>query len=277
MDIKDLIKNQDEFFYQKNSPQVALYCGDSIELLKQTKSKSIDVIFADPPYNLSNDGFSIHAGKRISVNKGEWDKSKGFDEDFNFHKKWIKQCKRILKDSGTIWISGTYHSIYQCGVALQKYGYHILNEISWYKPNAAPNIACRMFAASHETLIWAKKEKQAKHYFDYKAMKLGNWKEDKLKNKDKQMRSVWSISTPKQSEKKFGKHPTQKPQALLERIIVASTEEDKDMVVLDPFTGSSTTGIASILNGVHFIGFDKNKEYLNLSKKRIKTLNPKMI
>ena len=273
MDIRDLVKDDKSFFYQQNSPQIALYLGDCLDLLGKLKSKSVDVIFADPPYNLSNDGFSVHAGRRVSVNKGDWDKSSGVNEDFDFHKKWIRQCRRVLKDTGTIWISGTYHSIYQCGFALQKYGYHILNEISWYKPNAAPNIACRMFAASHETLIWAKKDKKAKHYFDYNTMKMGLWSEDKMKNPGKQMRSVWSISTPKAGEKKFGKHPTQKPLALLERIIIASTEGNKDMVVLDPFTGSSTTGIATVKHNSHFIGFDNNKEYLNLSKKRIKELN----
>lgn len=270
MDIRDLLQKEQPFFYQKNSPQIALYHGDCLDLLKQIPSKSIDVVFADPPYNLSNDGSSMHAGKRVSVNKGSWDKSRGVKEDFAFHRKWIKACKRVLKDTGTMWISGTYHSIYQCGFALQHYGYHILNEISWYKPNAAPNIACRMFAASHETLIWAKKDKNAKHYFDYQAMKHGEWKEDRLKNPGKQMRSVWALNTPGVKEKVHGKHPTQKPLALLERIVKASVPSNEDAIVLDPFTGSSTTGIASLKNGVHFMGFDSQKEYLNLSKKRIK-------
>ena len=271
MDIRDLLQGKKPFFYQKNSPQVALYHGDCLDLFKRIPSKTIDMIFADPPYNLSNDGTSVHAGKRVSVNKGLWDKSKGAEEDFAFHRTWIRACKRILKDNGTIWISGTYHSIYQCGFALQKYGYHILNEVSWYKPNAAPNIACRMFAASHETLIWAKKDKRAKHYFDYEAMKYGEWKEDKIKNPNKQMRSVWALNTPSKKEKVFGKHPTQKPLALLERIVIASTEKNKDMVVLDPFTGSSTTGIAAQRHGAHFIGLDSEKEYLNLSQQRVQS------
>lgn len=266
-DIRSLLGNTKPFFYQKNSPQVSLYHGDCIDLLEALPDNSIDMIFADPPYNLSNDGYSVHAGRRVSVNKGKWDKSKGVKNDFDFHNKWIKACKRVLKDTGTIWISGTYHSIYQCGHALQMHGYHILNDIAWYKPNAAPNLACRMFAASHETLIWARKDKKAKHYFDYKKMKEGDWSEDKLKNPSKQMRSVWSITTPKKDEKKYGKHPTQKPLNLLERIVLASTK--RNAVVLDPFTGSSTTGLATLKNKRQFIGFDSEKKYLTLSKKRL--------
>ncbi len=143
-----------------------IYLGDAIEILKQLPEESVDLIFADPPYNLSNDGFTCHAGKRVSVNKGKWDKSKGVEEDFNFHFEWIGACKKILKPEGSMWISGTYHSIYSCGFALQKQGWHIINDICWFKPNASPNLSCRMFTASHETLIWAKKDKKAKHTFN---------------------------------------------------------------------------------------------------------------
>lgn len=273
MDIKTLLQSK-PFFYQKNSPAVALYQGECTKLMAEMPSQSVDMIFADPPYNLSNGGFSVHAGKRTSVNKGDWDKSHGVDDDFDFHMKWIQACKRVLKDDGTIWISGTYHSIYQCGFALQKQGYHILNEVSWYKPNAAPNLACRMFAASHETLIWARKNKNAKHYFDYKTMKEGEWPNDKIKNPGKQMRSVWSIATPAKSEKVNGKHPTQKPYSLLERIVLASTK--KGAIVLDPFAGSSTTGVATYNNNREFIGFDLSQDYLELSKKRIQALSSLM-
>lgn len=275
-DVRSFLKEKEPFFYQKNSPQAVLYHDDCLDLLNSMEGASVDMIFADPPYNLSNGGFSVHAGKRVSVNKGRWDRSNGFNDDFDFHSKWIAACKRVLKSDGTIWISGTYHSIYQCGFALQKHGYHILNDISWYKPNAAPHLACRMFAASHETLIWARKSADAKHYFDYKTMKEGEWEEDKMKNPGKQMRSVWSISTPKRKEKEHGKHPTQKPLHLLERIVLSSTR--KNAVVLDPFTGSSTTGMATLKHGRDFIGFDSEEEYLELSEKRFvafsKTLQP---
>jgi len=228
------------------------------------------MIFADPPYNLSNDGFTCHAGRRVSVNKGDWDKSRGIEQDFEFHLAWLGACRRVLKPNGTIWVSGTYHSIYACGYALQFHGYHILNDIAWYKPNAAPNLSTRFFTASHETLIWARKEKKAKHHFDYDRMRLGKWPEDKLKKQGKQMRSVWSIPTPKPIEKTFGKHPTQKPQALLNRIVLASTKQGD--IILDPFTGSSTTGLAAYLYGRKFIGMDTEKEYLDLSVKRFKQL-----
>jgi len=178
------------------------------------------MIFADPPYMLSNDGITCYAGKMVSVNKGNWDKSNGFDNDLNFHEAWISECKRILKPEGTIWISGTYHSIYQCGFIMQKLGFHILNDIVLYKPNAAPNLSRTVFAASHENLIWARKDKNARHIFNYDLMKNGLFKEDIFKNETKQMRSVWAINTPKPGEKVFGKHPTQKPIDLLKRIIV---------------------------------------------------------
>jgi len=256
--------------YYKNG-NFTLYLGDSLKLLKTFPSESVDLVFADPPYFLSNDGFTVHAGKRISVNKGSWDKSNGVKNDFEFHLAWIKEIKRLLKPNGTIWISGTYHSIYSCGFALLLSGYKILNEVIWYKPNASPNLSCRYFTASHETLIWARKDKNARHTFNYNDMKNGNWhKYDFLKKPGKQMRSVWAISTPKPYEKKFGKHPTQKPLQLLERIILASSKPND--LVLDPFTGSSTTGIASILHNRKFIGIDTERKYLELSIKRYEDL-----
>ena len=178
-----------------------LYNGDVVETLNALPDECIDLIFADPPYNLSNGGFTCHAGKRVSVNKGKWDKSKGIEEDFDFHYKWIDACKRVLKPNGSLWISGTYHSIYVCGFALQKQGWHFINDICWYKPNAAPNLACRMFTASHETLLWVRKDKKAKHYFNYELVKNSDWKGDFIKKPNKQMRSVWAITTPKNGEK----------------------------------------------------------------------------
>lgn len=243
------------------------------------KPESIDMIFADPPYNLSNNGFTVHAGRRVSVNKGAWDKSKGVEADFDFHLAWIQTCRRVLKQSGTIWISGTYHSIYQCGYALQKLGFKLLNDIAWYKPNASPNLSGRYFTASHETLLWARKTEKAKHTFNYQEMKNGEWVGDFFKNPGKQMRSAWAIpesedfwtiSTPKPAEKKYGKHPTQKPIELLKRIILASTNEGD--TILDPFTGSSTTGLVAYQSKRIFIGIDTESEYLDLSIKRLEDL-----
>lgn len=243
-----------------SAANVRLYHGDVVEVLNQLPEESIDLIFADPPYNLSNDGFTCHAGRRVSVNKGAWDKSKGVEEDFAFHEKWIAACRRVLKQGGSIWISGTYHSIYTCGFALQKQGWHLINDITWFKPNASPNLSCRMFTASHETLLWARKDKKSRHTFNYEKIKESKWGDDFLKAPHKQMRSVWAINTPKNGEKRYGKHPTQKPEALLERIILGASRE-KDLI-LDPFCGSATTGVAALRHGRKFVGIDNSEEYL---------------
>ncbi len=258
---------QKPYFIKNN---FVLYHGDSLKILEQIPENSIDMIFADPPYMLSNGGFTCHAGKMVKVDKGEWDISNGLKKDFYFYLEWTKACQRVLKPHGTIWITGTYHSIYQCGFALQVNKFHILNDVAWFKPSASPNLSCRFFTASHETLIWARKDKKAKHIFNYEEMKNKNWLEDFLKKPGKQMRSVWAIYSPKPEEKKFGKHPTQKPLDLLKRIILAST--NKADIVLDPFTGSSTTGLASTIYGRKFIGIDTEKKYLDLSKRRFNDL-----
>lgn len=262
------------FPYYKND-DFTLYNGDSLEIMSRLPDNCIDMIFADPPYMLSNDGFSCQNGKMVSVNKGKWDKSKGFEDDLLFHETWLRQCHRILKPEGTLWVSGTYHSIYQCGFLIQKLGYHILNDIAWFKPNAAPNLSCRFFTASHETLIWARKDKKAKHIFNYEAMKNGKFPEDPMKKIDTQMRSVWSIPTPPPSEKEFGKHPTQKPLSLLKRIVAASTNDGA--IILDPFNGGGTTGIATkIIGNRQYIGIDMNKEYIELTKMKYEHLNNKI-
>ena len=153
---------------------------------------------------------------------------------------------------------------------MQQLGFHVLNDICWFKPNAPPNISCRYFTFSHETIIWAKKDKKAKHLFNYKLMKNGTWSEDAFKKANSQMRSLWSITSPKKDEKKFGKHPTQKPLDLLKRIILASTNEGD--LILDPFCGSSTTGIASHTLNRRFVGIDIEKKYLDVSLKRFKDI-----
>jgi len=244
-----------------------IYLGDCLEIMNELPPESVDMIFADPPYNLSNDGFTCHAGRAVSVNKGEWDRSRGIEKDFRFHKEWISACRRLLKPNGTIWISGTYHSIYACGFALQSLGYHILNDICWFKPNASPNLSCRYFTASHETLIWARKSKKAKHVFNYDLMKNGIFSNDVLNAPGKQMRSVWAITTPRKGEKRYGKHPTQQPEDLLERVILASTNEGD--LVLDPFMGSGTTGAVSVRHERRFIGIEKERQFYEIAKKRL--------
>lgn len=238
----------------------SLYLGDCIEIMNSLEAESVDMIFADPPYNLSNGGFSVHSGKRVSVNKGEWDVSRGVQEDFNFHYAWLESARRLLKPNGTIWVSGTYHSIYACGYAINSLGFRVLNDIAWYKPNASPNLSGRMFAASHESIIWASKSTRSKHVFNYSEMKMSEFSTDRLKNPEKQMRSVWSIPTTKKSEKIFGKHPTQKPELLLDRIVRASTIEGQK--VLDPFCGSATTGVIARRLGRTFVGIDSDANYL---------------
>jgi len=263
--LSNTIKNNTPFFKSRNA---CLFNGDCLVILASIPENSIDMIFADPPYMLSNDGFTCQNGKMANVNKGKWDKSKGFDEDTIFHNEWISACRRVLKPEGTIWISGTYHSIYQCGFLLQKNNFHILNDITWFKPNASPNLSCRFFTASHETIIWARKDKKAKHTFNYEEMKNGLFPEDNLKKENTQMRSVWSITSPKNGEKEYGKHPTQKPLDLLKRIVLASTNEND--IVLDPFCGSGTTGAACrCLKNRSFIGIEIDTQYCDLAKNRL--------
>lgn len=239
-----------------------LYLDDCNNVLNKFDKNSIDMIFADPPYFLSNGGISCHSGKQVSVNKGSWDKAESFKDVLKFNRLYINKCRNILKDDGTIWISGTFHNIYIVGVALLLEGFSIINNITWVKPNPSPNLACRCFTNSTETILWARKinknGEKGKHYFNYDLMKEIN--------DNKQMKDVWILNLPKKEEKKYGKHPTQKPLALLERIILASTKEND--LVLDPFNGSGTTGLACAKLNRKYIGIDINQDYLNLSIKR---------
>lgn len=254
-----------QYFKSKN---FALYHGDVIKEMARFPDNKFDMIFADPPYFLSNGSFTCQNGKMVSVKKGDWDLLSTLEDKLKFHLSWLKECKRVLKEDGTIWVSGTYHSIYQTGVAMDLLDFHILNDIAWFKPNASPNLSCRFFTASHETLIWARKSKKGKHKFNYDAMKNGVWYEDSYKKPNRQMRSVWEIKTTPRNEKLLGKHPTQKPMSLLKRIILSSTDEND--LILDPFTGSSTTGLVAVEYKRKFVGIDNNKEYLNLSINRFK-------
>lgn len=251
---------QEQIQVALNDEQSVLVQGDSFQLLSQMKENSIDMIFADPPYFLSNDGITCKGGKMVSVNKGDWDKINSFEDKHEFNRQWIRLCKAVLKDSGTIWISGTLHNIYSIGMALEQEGFKIINNITWQKTNPPPNLACRAFTHSTETILWAKKDiKKAKHLFHYHLMKE--------ENGGKQMKDVWTGSLTPKREKKLGKHPTQKPLYLLNRIISASTNEDD--VILDPFCGSSTTGVAAKNLGRKYIGIDNELEYIELSKARL--------
>jgi len=248
-----------------------LYLGDVFKILKSFDDQFFDLIFADPPYFLSNDGVTCKSGKMTSVNKGKWDKSQGFTQDVEFTTEWLKECRRILKEDGSIFISGTLHIIYKIGYLLEKLGYDIINDIVWFKPNAPPNLSCKYFTHSHEIILWARKTEESKHTFNYESMKYWNNPKDKLKNKDKQMRSVWSIPLLSKSEKEFGKHPTQKPIEVLNRIIAAASNEGD--WVLDPFVGSGTTGLVANVLKRKFIGIDINQKYLDLAIKRYKDQN----
>lgn len=256
-----ILTNKDNIYYTDNN--AILLLGDSMELLKQIKPKSIDMIFADPPYFLSGDGITCSGGKVAKVKKADWDIPLPIEDKHTFNREWIKLCKEALKDDGTMWISGTMHNIYSVGMALEQEGFKIINNITWQKTNPPPNMSCRTFTHSTETILWAKKDiKNIKYTYNYEVMKS--------LNNDKQMKDVWDLSFASKSEKTYGKHPTQKPIKLLERIIQASTNEND--IVLDPFNGSGTTGVACKNFNRRYIGIDLSEEYLNISVSRFSGL-----
>lgn len=244
-------------FFKSNDRAFTLLHGDSLELLPQFKF-NFDMIFADPPYFLSNGGISMQAGKIICVDKGEWDKGKSSADINDFNYRWVSLCRDKLKENGTIWVSGTYHNIFSVANALTALGFKILNVVTWAKTNPPPNISCRYFTYSTEFIIWARKSQKRPHYFNYELMKE--------LNEGKQMTDVWRLPAIAPWEKSCGKHPTQKPLALLVRLILASTKSDA--WILDPFTGSSTTGIAANLTGRRFLGIDKEREFVEISRNR---------
>lgn len=243
----------DHAYFSKDNFELLL--GNSLEILPTLKPESFDMIFADPPYFLG---------------KAEWDTSRGLDADYEFHKVWLTECKRLLKPNGTIWVSGTYHSIYQCGFALQQLGYHILNDVAWLKPRSPKVFSHKNITPTHETLIWASKSKDAKHLYNYEYMKHATLKDDFLKLEGEELKSVWAINAPGRLEKIQGEHPTQKPTQLLKRIILSCTKPGDS--VLDPFCGSGTTGIVAHLYGRKFTGIDQEEKYLNIATKRLHAL-----
>lgn len=247
----------ESLFFKSEDRAFTLLHGDSTRLLNEFDFK-FDMIFADPPYFLSNGGISIQSGRVVCVDKGEWDRGGTPEQIDAFNREWISLCRNKLKDNGTIWISGTYHNIFSVANALTELGFKILNVITWAKTNPPPNISCRYFTYSTEFIIWARKCEKVPHYYNYDLMKQVN--------EGKQMRDVWQLPAIAPWEKRCGKHPTQKPLSVLSRIILASTKPGA--WIFDPFTGSSTTGIAANLLGRRFLGIDKEEEYLEISRAR---------
>lgn len=248
-------------YFSSRNGDFVLANGDCIELLPTFNFK-FDMIFADPPYFLSNGGISMQSGKIVCVDKGEWDKNGTPEYIDTFNEQWISACRDKLKDDGTIWISGTYHNIFSVANKLTALGFKILNVVTWAKTNPPPNISCRYFTYSTEFVIWARKSPKKPHYFNYELMKHIN--------DGKQMTDVWHLPAIARWEKSCGKHPTQKPLALLVRIILASTKHNA--WILDPFAGSSTTGIAASLTERRFLGIEKECSFLELSKARRREL-----
>lgn len=244
-------------FYKSDNRDFTIVNGDCFEVLPQFDFK-FDMIFADPPYFLSNGGISYQAGKVVCVDKGDWDKGGSTESIMEFNRKWLSLCREKLKDNGTIWISGTHHNIFSIANILTELGYKILNVITWVKTNPPPNISCRFFTYSTEFIIWARKCPKVPHKYNYELMKAIN--------DGKQMTDVWRLPAIGRWEKSCGKHPTQKPLALLTRIILAGTDEHD--WILDPFAGSSTTGIAANLCRRRFLGIEKEIEFAILGKNR---------
>jgi len=254
-----------ETYFKSTNLDFYILHGDTFKLLPEFEFK-FDMIFADPPYFLSNGGISVQGGKMVCVNKGDWDKGLTPEKMHAFNHQWLSLCRNKLKDNGTIWVSGTYHNIFSVANCMTELGYKILNCITWAKTNPPPNISCRYFTYSTEFILWARKDIKKAHYFNYDLMRHING--------DKQMTDVWRIPAIAKWEKSCGKHPTQKPLTLLSRIILASTK--KGAWILDPFAGSSTTGIAANLLERRFLGIEKEKSFVEMAvarRKEIERLN----
>jgi site-specific DNA-methyltransferase (adenine-specific) len=285
-----------ELVYHDDARKVWLYHGNSLELLDAIAAKypegRFDAIFADPPYFLSNGGITCHAGKMVKVDKGDWDVSRGPELNHEFNTEWLRRCQRVLKPNGTIWVTGTHHVIFSIGYALQQLGFKILNDIAWEKPNPPPNLSCRYFTHSTETVLWAAKNEKSKHVFNYQEMRKVTgkqmktvWRKEEFTAKAPSEPSseeenpeilassaswrldpVWTLSAPSGGEKTFGKHPTQKPVALVERCLLASTNEGD--LVLDPFLGNGTTAVASLRLKRGCVGIELDLHHVEIAARR---------
>jgi site-specific DNA-methyltransferase (adenine-specific) len=247
--------------WHSHDEQSQFFQGDGLQFMKAMPDASIDCIWTDPPYFLSNDGITCIAGRMVKVNKGEWDRSKGIALDHEFNTAWLGECFRILKPTGTLWVSGTLHVYLSVGMAMMEVGFRILNDIIWEKPTPPPNLGCRCFTHSTEVILWATKAKKGKDRYTF------NYEEMREENGGKQMKNVWRFMTPSKEEKAYGKHPTQKPVALIERCLRASTTKTDS--IFDPFSGSATTGVAALHLGRTFIGIEREDTFAQIAVQRL--------
>lgn len=251
--------------WQSEDERSALFQGDALELLAKIRPESVDCIWTDPPYFLSNDGVTNVGGRRVSVNKGAWDSSAGVDEDHAFNLRWLDACRRVLRPTGTIWVTGTIHVYLSVGMAMRQLGFRILNDIIWEKPNPPPNLGTRCFTHSTEVLLWAAKAPRgSNHRYAF------NYAEMKAENGGRQMKSVWRFPSAGRDERRHGRHPTQKPVALIDRCIRASTNPGD--TVLDPFAGTASTGVAALMNGRHFLGIEQDPAYVAIGIRRLSAI-----
>jgi site-specific DNA-methyltransferase (adenine-specific) len=273
-------KRAPQLIFSETERNLWLYHGNCLELLDKIAEKHpagrFDAIFADPPYFLSNGGITCHAGKMVKVDKGDWDKSQGADENHNFNREWLSRCQKVLKPNGTIWVSGTHHVIFSIGFAMQQLGFKILNDIAWEKPNPPPNLSCRYFTHSTETILWAAKNEKSKHVFNYQEMRKVTgkqmktvWREKEFPIGEEEIPIIWTLPAPTNGEKAFGKHPTQKPVALIERCLLASTNEGD--LVLDPFLGGGTTAVACVRQNRGCVGIELDESHIKLAVQRVKS------
>lgn len=244
-------------YYKSPSNDFTVIKGDCVDTLSKF-SFGFDMVFADPPYFLSGGGISYQSGQIVCVDKGEWDKPLTGEEMDAFNLKWLAACREHMKEEATIWISGTHHNIFSVQQQLLKLGFKILNVITWAKTNPPPNISCRYFTYSTEFIIWARKSPKVAHCYNYELMKQLNG--------GRQMTDVWQLPAIGRWEKSCGKHPTQKPLGVLARLIQASTLPGA--WVLDPFSGSGTTGIAANLLSRRYLGLEKEEAFLAMSRAR---------